>query len=118
MGTGEGSSYRVTTDYRAAYLDPIVMSAGETLRIGEFDPEHDGWVWCTGQTGKSGWVPQAYIEQRGEVGVALRDYDATELSVRAGEELSASDEVSGWVWATNSHGQSGWVPAEIVERLA
>ena len=118
MDTGEGSSYRVMTDYRAAYPDPIVMSAGETLRVGEIDPEYDGWVWCTGRTGKSGWVPQAYIEQRGETGVALRDYDATELSVQAGEELSASDEESGWVWATNSHGQSGWVPAENVERHA
>ena len=87
------------------------MHAGETLRVGESDTEYDGWVWCIGQGGKSGWVPEAYIEQSGDVGVALRDYAATELLTIVGEE-------SGWVWATNSRGGSGWVPAANVERFA
>ena len=63
-------------------------------------------------------VPKAYIEQSGDGGVALRDYAATELSVWAGEKLTISNEESGWVWATNSHGRSGRVPATNIERLA
>ena len=118
VGTREEPTCRVVGDYEAVYPDPIVMRAGETLSVGESDTEYASWVWCTGQGGKSGWVPEAYIEQSGDVGVALRDYAATELSVRVGETLTIGVEESGWIWATNSRGGSGWVPAANVERLA
>ena len=49
--------------------------------------------------------------------MALCDYEATELSVSVGEELIMGKEESGWIWCTNQDGESGWVPAEHVERL-
>ncbi len=55
MDTGKGSSCKASRDCRAAYPDSIVMNAGETLQVGESDPEYEGWVWCTGQMGKSGF---------------------------------------------------------------
>jgi hypothetical protein len=63
-------------------------------------------------------VPQAYVERQGDTGIALRAYDATELSVRAGETLVAGEEESGWIWCTNQEDQSGWVPAENLVRLS
>ena len=112
---GEGS-YRVATDYRAAYPDPIAMKAGEKLRVGERDEDNDAWVWCTGSSGKSGWVPVADVRQDGDAGTALRDYSAAELSVRVGEELTVLDEEAGWVWARDPRGRFGWVPLENLER--
>jgi hypothetical protein len=61
--------------------------------------------------------PEKYVERRGDTGIALCDYEATELSVSVGEELRMGKEESGWIWCTNQKGQSGWVPADHVERL-
>ena len=44
------------------------------------------------------------------------DYDATELSVRVGEELLIQREESGWLLCENRAGQRGWVPANVVAR--
>ena len=108
---------RVTTDYQRAYPDPIVMTKGEELKVGQEDVEWIGWVWCTSLSGKSGWVPKNYIKQEGDRGVALVDYNASELSVHAGDELNVHKEESGWVWSTNASGESGWVPAKHIEKL-
>jgi hypothetical protein len=57
-------------------------------------------------------VPERYVERRGEGATALRDYDATELTVRAGEMVTATTHEAGWRWCTNARGDSGWVPDE------
>jgi hypothetical protein len=106
---------RVIVDYESPYTDPCTFNAGEKLTIGEKESEWDGWVWCTNREGKSRWVPEAYVEHRGDVCVMLRDYESTELSVSAGEVLSITGQAeSGWVWCTNQAGQSGWVPEDNV----
>ncbi len=106
---------RVNLAYQKAYADPIRMQAGEALSIGDKETEWPGWIWCTGRNGKSGWVPAKYVERQDHTGIALYDYDATELSVSAGQMLSLGQEESGWVWCTNQEGQSGWVPLECLE---
>ena len=108
---------RVISDYQSAYPEPLVVSAGGELTISEKESSWSGWVWCTNRDGKSGWVPEIYVERRGDTGVALYDYEATELTVKVGEELTVSKDESGWMWCTNQEGQSGWVPAENVEGL-
>ena len=47
--------------------------------------------------------------------VALRDYDATELSVGRKELLEVLDEVGGWYLCRTQTGMSGWVPCSCVE---
>jgi SH3 domain len=107
---------RVLTDYQAAYSDPITMHSGEELQLSEKKDNWHGWIWlwCTNQAGKSGWVPECYIEQTGNAGKALYDYDAIELSVSMGEVLSIEKEESGWLWCSTQQGKSGWVPAEHI----
>jgi SH3 domain len=107
---------RVLADYQAAYSDPITMYSGEELQLSGKKDEWNGWIWlwCTNQAGKSGWVPEPYIEQTGNKGKALCDYDAIELSVSIGETLSIEKEQSGWFWCTNQAEKSGWVPAEHI----
>ncbi len=107
---------RVLSAYQRAYADPIRMQAGEALSLGDKKSEWPGWIWCTSRDGKSGWVPAKYVERQGNAGVALCDYDAAELSVRAGQVLSLGQAESGWVWCMNPEGQSGWVPLECLER--
>jgi hypothetical protein len=106
---------RATAEYRAAYADPFTVSAGDELAVSERESEWNGWLWCTDRDGESRWVPEPYVERRGGTGVVLCDYDATELSVRAGEELIAGIEVSDWIWCTNREGKSGWVPARNLD---
>lgn len=108
---------RVIADYRSAYTMPWIMHAGDKLRIGEKESEWRGWIWCTNQMGQGRWVPEKYVDRKGEGGVALCEYQATELSVRVGEELLIGDEESGWLWCTNREGWSGWVPAKHVEKV-
>lgn len=111
-------TYRVISDYQSAYTDPLIISAGDQLRIGERESEWPGWLWCTTEQGISRWVPQAYVAREGDTALVLNDYDATELSVRAGEGLVAAQEESGWLWCTNRNGESGWVPVENLSSQA
>jgi len=107
---------RVLADYQAAYSDPITMRIGDELQLnGQKDNWNNWlWLWCTNQSGKSGWVPECYVKQDGDKGQALFDYDAIELSVSMGDVLLVTQEESGWLWCTNQHEKSGWVPAEHV----
>jgi uncharacterized protein YgiM (DUF1202 family) len=106
---------RVIAAYKSAYPEPLVVRAGEPLTIGQKESEWPGWLWCTTQEGKSRWVPESYVERQGDSGIARCHYEATELSVEAGEELIVGREESGWLWCTNQAGQSGWVPAEHLQ---
>ena len=108
---------RVIADYRSAYRRPWVMRAGEQLSIGQRQSEWDGWIWCANQRGQARWVPEKYVQRKGDSCVALCDYQAAELSVSVGEELIIDSEESGWIWCTNRQGRSGWVPAANVEIL-
>ncbi len=109
---------RVIADHQASYPDPISVQAGEELYVSGKEDNWRGWIWlwCENSAGKSGWVPRGYVERRDEKHVARYDYDAIELSVRAGEEVTLEKEESGWFWCVNQAGKSGWVPAEKIER--
>lgn len=112
-----GTQGRVIVDYQTAHADPLTMHAGQVLTLGRTDAEWPGWVWCTDADGKGAWVPQAYLRAQGSRGTALCDYTSRELSVRAGELLTLQRAESGWWWATNGAGDSGWVPATHVETI-
>jgi hypothetical protein len=115
--TKQPSICRVIAAYQSAHPDPLVIRVGEKLTVGKKESEWSGWVWCAKQNGKGGWVPEKYVELKGDICVARLDYDATELSVDIGDELIMGYEESGWIWCTNQHGQYGWVPADHLEIL-
>jgi hypothetical protein len=108
------SQRRVIMAYSAQFENPIWMRSGEPLVVDREEPWDDNpdwiWVWCRDPRGREGWVPRPYIAYDGDHATAARDYSAAELSVTAGEEVTASTEESGWLWCTNARGQSGWVP--------
>jgi hypothetical protein len=107
---------RVIADYEAPYPDPIVVKAGDEISVDSGKKtDWAGWVWCTNDAGKSGWVPETYIQRRGDIVSMCCDYDAIELTVRVGELLSVKKAESGFSWVTNERGQDGWVPSTHIE---
>lgn len=103
---------RVIEDYEAPYSDPIKVRAGDEIAIDHSrETDLEGWLWCTSRAGKSGWVPEAYIDQQGASGCVRCDYDAIELTVRVGDKLVLHKEESGFFWATDEAGRNGWVPS-------
>ena len=44
-----------------------------------------------------------------------RDYNATELTVRGGEEVFVLEEESGWVFCRTMDGRKGWLPYTIID---
>ena len=103
---------RVILDHSAQYSDPLVARKGEKLTVGDHDVEWPGWIRCQHANGKSGWVPESFLNIVGSEGTLLCDYNAIELSASAGDELAAEFEESGWLWCSNALGQSGWIPTD------
>ena len=108
---------RVAKAYQAEFADPIAVEAGEAFVVSEKTSAWENnpawiWLWCTDQRGKSGWVPKNIIQMNadGQTGTTLSAYDARELTVTAGQELSIEHEESGWFWCCDQQGKCGWVP--------
>jgi uncharacterized protein YgiM (DUF1202 family) len=106
---------RVVSERETSYPDPLEVVEGEKVTVGERDEEWSGFLWCANPAGKGGWVPEDYVEPSGDVGVMRCDYTARELNISVGEELVLHKSESGWYWATNNEGESGWVPANHIE---
>ncbi len=101
--------------YQAQYLDPISFQAGESIQVGQEDTEFPGWVWCTDQRGKSGWMPKHTFEAEGQSGQTVMDYTARELTAHEGQTLIVHKIEFGWAWCTNSDEASGWIPESCLE---
>jgi hypothetical protein len=105
---------RVATDYVVQYPAPIRASAGQGVTIIRHDDEYPAWVWCRGPDRREGWVPVAFLQVCGPEAFLLRDYDAAELSVRAGEEVLAGEDLGGWTLVTDDARRTGWIPSRCL----
>ena len=103
---------RVITAYEAAYHGELRLRPGDTVTVGDGDDHWPAFRWCTGDRGTVGWVPENYLEIKGEIGTAVREYDTAELTVEAGERLELLGEVGGWLRCHRATGDEGWLPAE------
>ena len=106
---------RVIAPHKATYADTIVLSKGEAASAGRTDPENPGWIWCVCDSGKSGWVPLAYLKLEGDKATALFDYNAMELTVEIGAALSVVREESSWALCETDSGEQGWIPLKCLE---
>jgi len=102
---------RVIESRESGYPDPLIVSQGCEVSVGERDAAWPAFRWCATAGGKQGWVPEDYLELRGASGVLRRAYSANELAVAVNDELQILDEVGGWYWCENAFGERGWVPA-------
>jgi len=110
---------RVIEPHITSDPNPVRFRAGDVLGVGHRDQQWTSYVWCTDQAGRAGWVPDSYFRMTGpHEAVALRDYDATELTVARGDVLDVLDEAGGWYLCRSALGVSGWVPGDVVEPIA
>jgi uncharacterized protein YgiM (DUF1202 family) len=105
----------VVKDYNTPYHDPLKLKKGDEVEVSPKESDWPGWVWCTNEEDKGGWVPTSYLYDYREKIVALRDYDATELDVVKGETVTILYEESGWGWCRKESGECGWLPLENLE---
>ena len=110
--------FRTIADHDPADPEPLMLRAGQRVRYERRESEWEGWLWCTSESGETGWVPEAWLTLRGPFAVAQRDYCARELTVRRGTVVSGSLIECGWLWATTDAGVSGWVPLRVLEQSA
>ncbi len=109
-------SGRVVKSHTRSYDDPLRVRKGAVVKISKRDLWNDRypWLWGTADDGKEGWIPESWVEVEGEKATLLRDYNAVELTVTLGENLTIIDESSGWYWVQNVRREFGWVPVECV----
>lgn len=102
----------VLENYEVAYPNPIRLFVGDKVQVTkrETNPDWLGWVFCIDKNGVSGWVSETYLNIQGSTADVLRNYDATELSVKAGENVYCQKEEFGWAWVRNEQNLEGWVP--------
>ena len=105
--------------YERPYADPFRAPAGATVRpdFGE-TTDVEGWVWATDPEDRGGWVPLAWLDRTAEPWRLTRDFDALELTVAEGEEVTLHYAESGFVLATKADGETGWLPDGVLERIA
>jgi len=97
--------------------NPVRFRTGDSIGVGHRDQVWKAYIWGTDAAGRSGWVPDEYLEidRDSHQATALRDYDSTELTVGRKEILEVLDEVGGWYLCRTQTGMSGWVPSSSVE---
>jgi len=115
--------YVVTENYKTEFTNPITLTMGEKVTIGEDpDPEMNpdtwiNWAYCIKEDGSNaGFVPEQIIKKDGNYGIILEDYSAKEMNVKKGEIVEKIKELNGWLLAKNkATGETGWIPLENLE---
>jgi len=110
-------SGRVIQSYDSEYTNTMFFKKGEYIHAEEKKSPWKGWTWCFNNERIYRWVPKSYIkliDDKDNLFIFLKDYNATELSVTKGEKLFLFHEESDWVWARNQKGEEGWVPLENI----
>lgn len=105
----------VTKDHRSEYTAPFFVRAGTILIAEEKESEWEGWVWCRTPDNVYKWYPQGYIKELVEKPSQfelIRDYNAKEIPVKAGEKVTIQFEESEWAWVLDQEGNEGWVPLD------
>lgn len=115
-------NYIVIAPHRSEFPQPISFAKGSLIAIGEKyeGPEGwDNWYLCRTRDSQEGWVPGQILEQESPGnGIALEDYTAMELNVDAGDVLSGTRILNGWVWChQTSTTLSGWVPLKNLQEI-
>ena len=102
-------------DYTVVDRSPVCLKVGEIVDLGMEDKVWAGWVWASNQEGRGTYVPVTSLERVGEEQAkVVEEFQAVDLSLKKGEEVTALREVCGWFWCRNAAGAEGWVPDYVL----
>lgn len=107
----------VTKSHQSEFPHPLKLKKDGQVNIGNKETNFEGWLWCTADSGNSGWVPENFVIRNGLLGKMKVDYDATELTVTVGQKLLVLSEESQWLWCIDNKDRKGWIPQENVRKL-
>ncbi|MFD1019577.1 SH3 domain-containing protein [Thalassobacillus hwangdonensis] len=117
---GRKSMLKITDNYRTNYPNPITLTKGQSVIVGEKyegEEDWDHWIFCyTVDESSGGWVQEQLIERSGGTGTILEDYTAKELNVDAGDRVLQLKELNGWYWVRHAaNSEEGWIPKEVTK---
>ncbi len=119
----DNTVWECVSDHRTQYPNPIKLSKGEIVKLGELAPEEKwkNWVWTENVKGQGGWVPVQLIDKTNDnlEGVVKEEYSAQELNINVGEKVIKIKSLNGWTWVRNvSNNKEGWIPDEVISPKA
>lgn len=124
----------VSAEWTASAAHPVAGRAGEylvvTARVEDWR-ETPGWAWrwCRDSQGREGWAPEALLMVTGDgsdesdeskTATLREDYDARELTVAVGAQLTVERELAGWAFCRaedGADGARGWVPLACLRHV-
>ena len=115
----DNTIWACVSGHSTQYPNPIKLSKGEIVKLGELAPEEKwkNWVWAENAKGQGGWVPVQLIAKTHDhlEGVVKEAYSAQELNINVGEKVIKIKSLNGWTWVRNiSNLEEGWVPDEAI----
>ena len=91
--------FKILKDYRTKYEDPIILSVGDLVNLGEEEKEEKwkGWIWAEIDI-KKGWIPIQIVEISADKkkGKILENYTAKELNVDKDDQVLKIKALNGW----------------------
>lgn len=107
--------YLVTADYEVIDRAPLILEAGEMVRVGKKDADWPGWIWVTAINGRGSYVPEEILTMHDDGTAKVQQpFHARDLSVVKNEPVVSVREVKGWHWCRNEDGEEGWLPAYLL----
>ncbi len=108
--------YTTKAHQRSFELAPRVHQ-GDQVRVLRHDDKPPGWFFGAAGVGLEGYFPLAWfaLSADGTTATARRDYDAAELTIRAGVEIECLETEAEWLLVRTAEGHQGWIPGDCVK---
>lgn len=116
MKKAPGKAMKATKAYVRSFPKPPKARAGDVVKFERFDEKNLAWFFGRDASGAEGYFAVAWfrLDEAGGTATALRDYDANELSVEAGDSVEVTEEYGSWL-LVKLRERTGWIPEDCVE---
>jgi len=111
---GKLNQYKVIKSHQPESKIHIELKNGDCVTVERRKTQWAGWLWCTTEDGRTGWVPESWVDVSGSQGIMKQDYNSYELTIEPGDFLQGILIESEWLLAKTSDDTTGWVPLECL----